>query len=225
MKNCLGLVTIGQTPRPDLETAFRRHAPRADIRLVGALDGVPGEQIRQMTRRPAVYPLHTRLADGTVVDIPIAALAPLVEAKAHSLAREGAQLVVVLCAGHFPEIPCSVPVLLPGKLLPAVVRSVSRTRRLGIVVPNAGQISAAEVKWTSDGFTTRVTSASPFRPEEIEPAARALADSSLEMIVLDCMGHHAGYRAEFVRRTGRPVVLAQSLVSRVVGELVSAEDD
>jgi hypothetical protein len=41
------------------------------------------------------------------------------------------------------------------------------------------------------------------------------------LVVLDCMGHGEEYRTEFARRCGRPVVLTQSLVARVAGELAS----
>lgn len=189
--------------------------------MTGALDGVPRADIERLAATVSGYPLHTRLADGTIVDVPMTALVPLVEARARCLADAGAALVVVLCAGKFPEIRCAAPVLLPGKVLPGVVGAIARTHRIGVVVPNAGQIPAATEKWTTDGFTVKVTSASPFRHEEIVPAAQAMADPSLEMIVLDCMGHHAAYRAEFARRTGRPVMLTQSLVARIAGELVS----
>ena len=40
MRPVLGLVTIGQTPRSDLEAEFRRHAPDAEVRTVGALDTI-----------------------------------------------------------------------------------------------------------------------------------------------------------------------------------------
>ena len=42
MSPLLGLVTIGQTPRPDFEAAFARHAPGARILIEGALDGLRG---------------------------------------------------------------------------------------------------------------------------------------------------------------------------------------
>jgi len=219
----LGLVTIGQTPRPDFEAVFRKYASESEICIMGALDGIPPREIERLAVSNAEYPLHVRLATGAVVDLPMASLFPLVEARARHLAEEGASLIVVLCAGHFPEIACAAPILLPGKVLPSVIGTITRTRQLGIVVPNAGQVSYARENWTADGFRVTVTSASPFRHREIVPAARTLADPTLEMIVLDCMGHGSDYRTEFARRTGRPVVSAQSLVARIAGEFVAGQ--
>jgi protein AroM len=217
----LGLVTIGQTPRPDLEAAFRAHAPDAEIVMRGALDGLSRADVSLLARGRDDYPLLVRLADGSTAEVPLQALQPCVEAEAARLAEAGAGLVVVLCAGGFPEIACRVPVLLPGRIVPSVVAAISRTRHIGVVTPLPGQVPSAKAKWEADGFAVRVTSASPFAHEEIGPAAAAMADPRLELVVLDCMGHRPGYRDEFARRCGRPVLLSQSLVARIVGELVA----
>lgn len=216
----LGVVTIGQTPRPDLDAAFRRHAPTATIRVVGALDGMGAAEVATLAV-PDSYPLLVRLADGGTARIPLKTLAPLVEERVRRLAEEGAVAIVVACAGAFPDLPCSVPVLLPGKLLPGVVRALTTGGRIGVVTPLAEQAPAARRKWTDDGFSVDIAWASPYVHEELDAAAEAMRDPALEMVVLDCMGHGDEYRRLFARRCGRPVVLAQSVVARVAGELVS----
>jgi protein AroM len=216
----LGLVTIGQTPRPDFESEFHKFAPGAEIRIFGALDDITHEELSRLARRKGDYPLYTRLADGTTVDIPLAALVPLVSQQAQRLANEGARLVVILCAGAFPEFECSAPLLLPGKIVPAVVGAVSKKGIIGIVTPIADQVSAAQSKWEADGFDVKVTWASPFRHDEIYRAAQEMSNPELEMVVLDCMGHNPDYQREFIRLCGRPVILAQSLVARVAAELL-----
>lgn len=221
MGDILGLVTIGQSPRPDFEAAFRQFAPRAEIRLLGALDGLEREAIEELAASSQEYPLHTRLADGTTVDIPMSALAPLVADRARQLVQEGAALVVVLCAGGFPELDCPVPVLLPGKLMPAVAGALSRTRRVGVVTPIRGQVEVARKKWQGDGFELRVVYASPYRHDEIQSAAAELADPDLDLVILDCMGHDTDFQREFARYCGRPVLLAQTLTARVAGEFMN----
>ena len=217
----LGLVAIGHAPRPDFERAFRRHAGQAEIRLVGALDGLSTDEVKGLASADSGYPLLVRLEDGTSAEVPMAAVAPRVAARAADLASAGARLVVVLCAGGFPDFPCGAPVLFPGRLVPAIVGALMRSRRLGVVVPVRGQAEAARRKWTADGFDALVTWASPLDHGEIASAARMMSDRSLELVVLDCMGHDDDYRAEFARQCGRPVLLAQSLVARVAGELVA----
>lgn len=216
----LGLVTIGQTPRPDFEALFHEHAPCAAVRIVGALDGLTTGEVARLASRQDHHPLLVRLADGSAAAVPARRIIPRVKRAARRLAGDGASLVVVLCAGAFPRIDCGVPVIVPGRLVPAVMRSASRTRRLGIVTPLAAQAEAARAKWESDGFSVEVTWASPTRHDEIEMAARAMSHADLEFVVLDCMGHDEAYRLEFARLCGRPVVAAQTLVARVVGALV-----
>jgi protein AroM len=219
----LGLITIGQTPRPDIEALFRQHIPDATIRIAGALDGMSPRAIAALAT-PGYYPLLVRLADGTTAQIPRDRLVPLVAEQAQRLAAAGATLIVVLCAGGFPDIDCRVPVLLPGKIVPGVVQSITRTRRIGVVTPLAEQMPAAQAKWEQDGFQVQITWASPLDHSEIEHAAALMRDPDLEVVVLDCMGHSAAYQQDFARQCGRPVILAQSLVARIVGELLVAEE-
>lgn len=216
----LGVVTIGQTPRPDLEASFGRHAPRAEVRVLGALDGLAPAEVAALAV-PDAYPLLVRLAGGETAEVPLATLAPRVQERARELAARGAAAVVVACAGAFPAIDCSVPVLLPGTLLPGVVRALTRTGRIGVVAPIEAQVAAARCKWATDGFDPKVTWGSPHDERQLAAAAREMADLALEVVVLDCMGHGDEYREAFARCCGRPVVLAQSVVARVAGALVS----
>jgi len=217
----LGLATIGQTPRPDLEAAFRRHVPAAEILMRGALDGLAANEISDLAATEGDYPLHTRLTGGDTVDIDLRALAPLIAERTRELAVSGADLVVVVCAGDFPEVDCPAPVLLPGRVVPAVVAALSRTGRVGLVTPVEGQADAARDKWKEGGFSPKVAWASPFRHDEINDAARELSDPALDLVVLDCMGHDEEYREEFASLCSRPVLLAQTLVARIAGEMLA----
>lgn len=219
----LGLVTIGQTPRPDFEAVFARHAPGATIRVVGALDGLSPAVIAALADDQDSYPLLVRLANGTSAEVPLRQIVPRVEACARALAAEGARLVVVLCAGDFPVFECDAPVLFPGQLLPTAVGALYPGRPIGVVTPIAGQAKAAQAKWTRDGFETVVAWASPTRPDEIEAAAEKVKGKDLACVVLDCMGHDDEYRLEFARRCGRPVLAAQSLVARTAGRIMAPE--
>jgi len=218
----LGLVTIGQTPRPDFETLFAAHAPGAEIRIAGALDDLAPDQARALERPEGAYPLLVRLRDGGSAEIPLATLVPRVEVVARALAEAGAAAVVVLCAGDFPAIHCRVPVLIPGRILPAVVGAQAPRRRVGIVTPVAGQAPAAAAKWRRDGFHAVVAWASPLDHDEMAAAAGKMARADVDLVVLDCMGHDEAYREAFASLAGHPVLAAQTVVARVAGELVRA---
>lgn len=215
----LGLVTIGQTPRPDLVEAFAREARHAEVRIAGALDGLTGGEVTGLTA-PGDYPLLVRLAGGATAEIPRDRLVPRVESCARTLAAGGARLVVVACAGAFPAIACDVPVVIPGRVVPAVVASMTAGGRVGVVTPNAAQVAFADEKWRLDGFDVSVTHAAPGRHDELARAASFFRHEEPALVVLDCMGHSEAERLEFARLSGRPVLAVQALVARLSGAMV-----
>lgn len=215
----IGVVTIGQTPRPDLVTAFGTAAPHAEVRVAGALDDLDAAQLAALAQ-PGPYPLLVRLADGTTTEVPRDQLVPRVEAAARTLAASGASLVVIACAGAFPMIPCAVPVLVPGRIVPATVRAFGADGPIGVVTPNQGQVPFAEAKWRADGFTARVTHAAPSRPDELATAAALMRASNVTLVVLDCMGHDEASRASVAALVERPTLAVQPLVASLAAALV-----
>jgi protein AroM len=217
----LGVVTIGQAPRPDLVAAFGREAPHATVVVAGALDGLPRAAIDALAAQAAAHdvPLLVRLADGSTAEVPRATLAPCVAACAAALAAAGAYAVVVACAGDFPAVPCPVPLLLPGRIVPAVVRALGHGPRIGVITPVAGQVAAATAKWRADGFDPVVAAAAPGQATALDRAAVAMQAAAPDLVVLDCMGHDDADAARFAAHCGRPVLAAQSLTARVAGAL------
>jgi len=222
MTPILGIVSIGQSPRPDLAETFGAEAPHAEVRVAGALDGVTPEELDALTsvETSPEYPLLVRLASGAHIEVPLDRLVPRVTLAAHRLAADGASVIVVACAGAFPAVPCPVPVLLPGRIVPAVAGAISRSRRVGVVTPNRAQAPYAEQKWRGDGFDPVVTWASPAQDHEMARAADELRDARLDLIVIDCMGHADGARRVMAQRTGALVIAAQSVVAKVAGAMI-----
>lgn len=216
----LGVVTIGQSPRPDLVAAFAAHARGARVEVRGALDDLATAAIDELARVPTDYPLLVRLADGTTREIGRDVLHPRVVQQARALAAGGARAVAIACAGDFPDVPCDVPLVLPGRVVPAVTRALGSSRRIGVVTPVAGQVAAATAKWRDDGFDPIVVAAAPDDDAALNRAGDVLRAEGITLVVLDCMGHadDAAWRLE--SRSGARVLLAQSLAARVAGELV-----
>lgn len=218
-RRLLGVVTIGQTPRPDLQALFAAAAPMADVRVAGALDDIaPAELDALAVDGP--YPLLVRLADGRTREVPRDRLVPRITAAGRRLTDAGASLVVLACAGALPPIACAVPLIVPGRIVPAVVRSAVAGGRVGIVTPNAAQRPFAEAKWRADGFAVAVSHAAPARHDELDAAVAELVAAGVDLIVLDCMGHDEADRARVAARSGRPTVAAQQIVAGVAGALV-----
>ncbi|MFN0177990.1 MAG: AroM family protein [Gemmatimonadales bacterium] len=214
----LGVVTIGQSPRRDLALAFEAHAPGARVTMRGALDGLSAAEVDRLITVTTDYPLLVRLNDRPACAIAREVLHPLVQQRASELAAEGARAVVIACAGAFPEITCDAPLVVPGKVVPAIIGAITTSRRIGVVTPIEGQVKAAGDKWHNDGFDPVVTWASPLLHAEITRASAVMRSADVSLVVLDCMGHDEAYAAEFAERSGARVVTAQSLTARVAGE-------
>ncbi|MGQ0737172.1 MAG: AroM family protein [Acidobacteriota bacterium] len=216
----LGLVTIGHSPRPDLEQALLALAPHAVAVTRGALDGSSSADIEALARRATRCPLLVRLRDQTTREIGVEWLHPLVEQETQLLAAGGADAVVICCAGDFPVCRCDVPVILPGRELAHAAASRAPRRRIGVVTPMASQAPAAQSKWVGDGFHPVVTWASPMGHQDIERAGACLSATDLDLVVLDCMGHDAAYAALFEQVVGCPVITAQSVAAEAAARVL-----
>ena len=216
----IGIITLGQTPRPDLEWSSGRHLPETPLLIRGGLDDVPEAEIDALAAAGGDYPLFVILRDGTSREISLYRLVPLLEAQARRVAAEGASVAVLMCAGSFPDLRSPIPLLYPGRILPAVARGVCRGNRIGIVLPNLGQVRSAEAHWKEKGFEVTAVVASPKEPTALLEAAKALADPGLEMIVLDCMGFPPEEGRRMRGLCGRPVLCPQGVVPRILAEML-----
>jgi len=216
----VGILTIGQSPRPDLEAVFRRHLPGVDLIVRGALDGTPTQAIEEMASAGGEYPLFTILRDGTTREISLHRLKPLLDECAKDVAAQGAAVAALMCAGNFPDLASPIPVLYPSRVLSAVVRGVCCGNKIGIVLPNAGQVGVAVAHWRDKGFEATAAVASPKEPAALPEAAQALADPNLELIVLDCMGFPPEEARRMRALCGRPVLCPQGILPRIMAEML-----
>jgi protein AroM len=216
----IGIITLGQTPRPDLERVFRRHLPETQLLVRGGLDDVPTAEIDALAAAGGEYPLFVILRDGTTREISLYRLKPYLDARARQVAAEGAVVSALMCAGNFPDLESPIPMVYPSRILTAVARGICRGNCIGVVTPNDGQVAAAAAHWREKGFHPVVTVASPLDPEALPRAAAALADPGLELIVLDCMGFAPEEARRLRALRGKPVLCPQGLVPRIMAEML-----
>lgn len=216
----LGIIVLGQTPRTDLEAIYNTYLPDASLLIGGALDNKSTVEIEELADAGGEYPLLVILADGTTREISLFRLQPLLEQRASELAAAGAKTAVLMCAGDFPELASPIPIIYPGRVVPAVVSGISQTRKIGIITPNEGQVGPAKKHWQQKGFTVQTAVASPKKPMELDLAAEFYEDQHLDMVVLDCMGFGPESARLFRQKCAVPVICAQSLVARVTAEFL-----
>lgn len=218
----VGMITIGQSPRSDVVPEITALVERP-MRVVeaGALDGLSLEAVRGLAPGPADDTLVTRMADGTEVQVAKRHIIPRIQACIHRLAPE-ADALVLLCTGRFPDFDSARPFLEPQGLVDRVVQAVAGPRgRVGVMVPAAAQIEGSRQQMASYGLTATVEVASPYAGgDEVRRAAERLSGSSVSVVVMHCIGYTAGMKAEVRRVAGKPVILARSIVGKVLEELL-----
>jgi protein AroM len=224
LRPVVGLVTIGQSPRPDVVPDMAAViGPGVEVREAGALDGLTRAEVDALGPRGDDEILVTRLADGTPVFLGRPRIEGLLEQRIAALEAGGATLTALLCTGDFPKLRARRPIVQPQPVLVGALRGMSWPGRLGVVVPSEPHVPQAVARWRGEGFDPVVVALSPY--EEEDPAALRRAAGGVRgsgLVVMDCMGFRRKTRDELAGLTGAPVLLANLLVARVLAELCGA---
>lgn len=179
-------ILIGQAPREDLVEELAALLPEdVELRQVGALDPVEPEQIPPLAP-DAAYPLTTQLEDTTPVIVDERWITPYLQSAVDRAHTEGAGLGVILCAAPFASVRSTMPLVRPFEVAREHVARLG-ARRLLVVVPADDQVEAARAKWSATGASAEVLVAR--LAEGVEPVVEAAAESEVDAVVLDFVGH------------------------------------
>lgn len=225
MRRKLGAITIGQSPRDDVIPEMREIlGDKVEILEAGALDGLTKEQISKFTPKRDDYILVSKLRDGSSVKFGEKNILPRLQGCIEKLENEGAELILFICTGTFPNIFKSNKLIIyPQKILHGLVPKLVGEGRLGVITPDKDQIEQSKLKWSETGIGVEVVAGSPYgNKEEIKNAIERLKKKDVDLIVMDCIGYTNAMKKEVVESTGKPVILARTIVARVVSEILSA---
>lgn len=215
----IGLITLGHSPRPDHEEVYDVIAPGVPRTLVGALDVLSCDEARNLEDQQGISPLVCLLSDKTTVEIPLPVLFPYIEHQVEILAAAGTRLAVVLCCGGFPVFNAPLNVLLPGLIVPALVRATCPQGKIGIIVPNQAQESAAVQHWKESGLEVTSAVVSPYEGIGFNQAGEKFRRLNADLVAIDCMGFKDEHRDRLKDLCGCPVLLPTTTVARVALEM------
>jgi protein AroM len=226
MQTIVGMATIGQTPRIDVVPAMERIlGPGVKTIQAGALDGLSAEQIAALAPAPGQRPIVTRLQDGSSTRLSHQAILPRMQLCVDQLTAEGADFMVMLCGADWAELKSEKLIVNPGKLFPSIVTALAAGRRLGIIKPDGGQVESEISRYAGLGIDASVTSASPYLGDARLDAARTAAEylraQQVDLVWMTCVGMDERMRDAVQEIVGRPVILAQALLAKVVSEVVA----
>ncbi len=220
----LGILTIGQSPRPDiLGELMPLFDNDIEILEAGALDGLSAAEIVKMQPGPDDRMLVTRLADGTVVHVAEEALMGCMQGQIQCLEEKGAKCIFVLCTARFQGLHCQVPLIQPGDILNETIPKRSHNSAIGVLSPEPEQVEATRRDWQGIVDRLEVLTASPYGSmAEIDGAASAFGQMDIDLIVLDCMGYTEKIRKRMEALSGKPVILSKTLAAERAAEILKS---
>src|SRR6266849_3801918 len=147
LSSVVGLVTIGQSPRPDVVPEMAALiGPGVEVREAGALDGLNRSEIEALAPTGRDEILVTRLQDGSAVFLGKEKIVSRVEQRIAALARGGATLTALLCTGAFPRLRATRPLIQPHPVLLGTLRGLSWAGRLGVLTPSVRHVPQTEAR-------------------------------------------------------------------------------
>lgn len=217
----IGLLVIGQSPRPDLLAQFEHvTGDRADLRVMGALDHLDDAGIAAATPTGDADTLYTTLPDGRSVLISKASVTEGMARRLDDLRASNAAVSVVCCTGRFESLSARGVHFASDLLAGAVDGCLPGNGRLGAFVPMPAQTKSCLARWERPG---RDCFAVPLAPDAddatVRAAAKEMADHAPDLVVHDCISYtrHARDLARGIH--GRQSLLAVSVCARFAAEL------
>lgn len=223
-RKILGAITIGQAPRVDItKDILPLLPPGVELREYGALDDFTCAEIAaRFAPQPGDEVLVSRMRDGSQVQFAARYITPLVQEKIAQAEREGAEAIVLLCTGVFPQFHHRVLLLEPQPLFHSVAQKLADGKKIGLLVPTPEQIAQGYEFWGSSGVDVQIASASPYQElDKIRSAAESFRGADLAFLCMDCMGYSVEMKRIVEDVTGLPVLLPRTLMVRILHELLA----
>ncbi len=223
----IGMATIGQSPRADLVPHMQaRFSSPVDIIEMGALDDLNAAEIAALGPDSGEVGIVARLRDGSSVLLSHAKIMPRMQRIVDAMNGAGCRFIVILCGADWSDIRSRCLIVNPGRVFPSVITALAHGRRLGIIKPSAGQVDAERERYARLHIDAVVTAASPYtgdrRLELARQAARHLAQHEVDLVWMTCVGMDEAMRRIVEEETGKPVILARTILARIVDELLPA---
>ena len=93
--------------------------------------------------------------------------------------------------------------------------------KLAAVTPSEKQLEQSQKKWGGYGLEVKSYAASPYgEMEAVEAAAREIAKTDADLVLLDCIGYTAEMKRMVAKITGKNVILSRTILARAVMELL-----
>ncbi len=225
MSAIIGAITVGQSPRPDISEEVKSIlGPDVTIIEGGALDGLTKEDVDKFAPSETDNKLTSFLKDGTEVIFAEYHIIPFIQQRINELEAAGAELIMMYCAGEFPDsLVSKVPLIYPRRILEANLHALAYNKKAAVLaVPDLLR------EWTEIWQRVRddvlVIPCSPYLPlecGEIEKAAEIVSEQSIDFVIMDCISFTGEMQEIMMRKTGANVICARRFLAHTVAALLN----
>lgn len=215
----LSIVTIGQSPREDFYEFFPENTT-FEIEQIGVLDDYENSLPKITTDDILV----SKLKNGVQVKMDKDFVVDEVKKIVDELNKGQADMILLACTGTFEEIPSSIPIVYPDKLVGNVMQSIFKNHKaLGILVPDKIQKNHIKNKWDENGIETEIFELSPYQYDEkdFNNVCKKLNDSDVDYVVCDCMGYNPEFKNKLIEKTNKKVILSNEIVFNNIFSILS----
>lgn len=224
----LGILTLGQSPRPDnlAEDVASALGPSSEVVERGALDGLGQRGIAELAPRPGdANVLVTMLRDGMPVRLATNRVLEHLQEQVDRLEEaDGVHATLLLCTGGFPPFRHRRPLVRPQAALYGVVRGIAgQEGRAASMLPLPEQLEQTARAWDALGVADPVlVTADPYQADaiaKVRESAAAARDEGATVLFLDCFGYSLAMRRAAAEVFPGPVLLARTLAARLLAEV------
>lgn len=221
----IALITIGQSPRPDLRAAIDAAIPAgANVLEAGILDGLSQTQIESdLLPCPGEMPLITKLRDGSVIVLSSDKAQKMMQTLVNRLSDKGIDIIILLCTGQFSGLDNSTALVVqPDLLVPSVLAAMVPNARLGVVMPKAEQAANGPDKWIATGLNPVYAAAPPYNgsAQDWRTAGQQLATAGVKAVILDCMGYDESHAEMLQSVLTCPIFTSGKIIAGVLSSLL-----
>lgn len=213
----IAVITIGQSPRPDITSDLRKLLPEGVCMTeYGALDGLTRQQAEeQFGYRGRGELLITRMGgSGSSLKVDGDSIMGQLQTCICRAQEDGADAALIACTGVFPDYEHQIPLLLPGEAQRKATMNLAGEQLMGVVIPKEHQREQIAGWWRESGARHILFGiADPYEdPKKIVEAALELKAAGARVLCLDCFGYTTRQQADVQKATGLETVLPRTVL-------------
>jgi len=218
----IGTITVGQAPRPDITREITAlFDNKVEVIEVGVWDNVSSADMEQYKPKGDEDRLLTRFQDGTEIVYAERYIFPRMQACVDKLESQGVCLILMYCNGLFPEMVSHVPLIYPRDCMDGFIKAFAKNIKVAVLTPTEEFVPQWDTIWKRLTDNATIFTAHAYgdhKMKDLEITSQKIKAQDFDLISLDCMGYTLDTQEHLRSLTGKPVVLARTLMARMAAE-------